>query len=160
MPPKRANSFTESLHVSKRLASDITDEQEPQIIPKSANKTSWVWDYFVEKTDGRVYCQYIEKDGENEIVCGTNLLYKTQTSSMSYHLGDKHKVFNKKKGADWLVTDGRPFATIVGEGFKRFIKRVDPAFIVPCYRTLKADIGAGYQEALLQMKQLINETCT
>lgn len=59
-----------------------------------------------------------------------------------------------------MVTDGRPFATIVGEGFKRFIKRVDPAFIVPCYRTLKADIGAGYQEALLQMKQLINETCT
>ncbi|GBB99410.1 hypothetical protein RclHR1_03510004 [Rhizophagus clarus] len=187
MPPKRANSSTESLHASKRLASDITDEQEPQIIPKSANKTSWVWDYFVEKTDGRVYCQYIEKDGENEIVCGASLLYKTQTSSMSYHLGDKHKMFNKKKEqqlkiddqikkftphkepkqqylrnglTDWLVTDGRPFATIVGEGFKRFIKRVDPAFIVPCYRTLKADIGAGYQEALLQMKQLINETCT
>ncbi|CAB5392432.1 unnamed protein product [Rhizophagus irregularis] len=87
---------------------------------------------------------------------------------MSYHLGDKHKMFNKKKEqqylrnglTDWLVTDGRPFATIVGEGFKWFIKRVDAAFIVPYYRTLKADIGAGYQEALLQMKQLINETCT
>ncbi|CAB4374189.1 unnamed protein product [Rhizophagus irregularis] len=39
MPPKRANSSTESLHTSKRLASDITDEQEPQIIPKTANKT-------------------------------------------------------------------------------------------------------------------------
>ncbi|CAB5181147.1 hypothetical protein RhiirA5_423600 [Rhizophagus irregularis] len=38
MPPKRANSSTESLHTSKRLASDITDEQEPQIIPKTANK--------------------------------------------------------------------------------------------------------------------------
>jgi hypothetical protein len=59
MPPKRANSSTESLHTSKRLASDITDEQEPQIIPKTANKTGWVWDYFVEKTDGRVYYQYI-----------------------------------------------------------------------------------------------------
>ncbi|CAB4431307.1 unnamed protein product [Rhizophagus irregularis] len=34
MPPKRANSSTESLHTSKHLASDITDEQEPQIIPK------------------------------------------------------------------------------------------------------------------------------
>ncbi|CAB4425190.1 unnamed protein product [Rhizophagus irregularis] len=42
MPPKRANSSTESLHTSKRLASDITDEQEPQIIPKTANKTCWV----------------------------------------------------------------------------------------------------------------------
>ncbi|GET63749.1 uncharacterized protein OCT59_003273 [Rhizophagus irregularis] len=42
MPPKRASSSTESLHTSKRLASDITDEQEPQIIPKTANKTSWV----------------------------------------------------------------------------------------------------------------------
>lgn len=61
---------------------------------------------------------------------------------------------------DWLITDGCLFATIVGEGFKRFIKRIDPAFIVPCYRTLKVDIGAGYQEALLQMKQLINKTCT
>ncbi|CAB4402000.1 unnamed protein product [Rhizophagus irregularis] len=38
MPPKRANSSTESLHTSKHLASDITDEQEPQIIPKTANK--------------------------------------------------------------------------------------------------------------------------
>ncbi|RGB31807.1 hypothetical protein C1646_763632 [Rhizophagus diaphanus] len=27
-------------------------------------------------------------------------------------------------------------------------------------RILKADIGAGYQKALLQIKQLINETCT
>ncbi|CAB4490995.1 unnamed protein product [Rhizophagus irregularis] len=42
MPPKRASSSTESLHTSKRLASDITDEQEPQIIPKTANKTSWL----------------------------------------------------------------------------------------------------------------------
>lgn len=99
MPPKRAStSFTKSLlHASKRLASDITGEQDPQIIPKTANKTSWVWDYFVEKTDGRVYCQYMEKIGENEVVCGASLLYKTQTSSMSYHLNDKHKVFNKKK---------------------------------------------------------------
>jgi hypothetical protein len=39
MPPKCANSSTESLHTSKRLASDITNEQEPQIIPKTANKT-------------------------------------------------------------------------------------------------------------------------
>ncbi|PKY46394.1 hypothetical protein RhiirA4_461244 [Rhizophagus irregularis] len=54
MPPKCANSSTESLDTSKRLASDITDEQEPQIVPKTANKTSWVWVYFVEKTDRRV----------------------------------------------------------------------------------------------------------
>ncbi|PKY61012.1 hypothetical protein RhiirA4_520701, partial [Rhizophagus irregularis] len=55
MRPICANSSTESLHTSKHLASDITDEQEPQIIPKTANKTSWVWDYFVEKTDEHVY---------------------------------------------------------------------------------------------------------
>ncbi|CAB4437963.1 unnamed protein product [Rhizophagus irregularis] len=53
------NNSTESLHTSKRLASDITDEQEPQIIPKTANKTCWVWVYFVEKTDGRVLLIYI-----------------------------------------------------------------------------------------------------
>ena len=47
--------------------------------------------------DGRVYCHYKEKIGEQEIVCGVSLQYKSQTSSMSYHLGDKHKIYNKKR---------------------------------------------------------------
>jgi hypothetical protein len=97
MPPKRANNTSESSRASKRLASDQEPVSEPQIIPKNSNKTSWVWDYFVEKTDGRVYCQYKEKIGEQEIVCGVSLQYKSQTSSMSYHLGDKHKIYNKKR---------------------------------------------------------------
>ena len=100
MTLKRANNSSEtSSRASKRQANNTSEEPvpEPQIIPKSSNKSSWVWDYFVEKTDGRVYCQYIEKKGEEEIVCGVSLQYKSQTSSMSYHLAGKHKVYNKRK---------------------------------------------------------------
>ena len=61
--------------------------------------------------------------------------------------------------ADWIVTDGLPFNTVRGKGFKRMINNINPAFIPPCYVTLKRDIGCGYKTAVELMKSYIEETC-
>jgi hypothetical protein len=61
--------------------------------------------------------------------------------------------------ADWIITDGLPFNTVQGKGFKRMINNVNAAFISPCYATLKRDIGFGYKSAVELMKSYIEETC-
>jgi hypothetical protein len=40
------------------------------------------------------------------------------------------------------------------------INKVNPAFISPCYATLKRDIGCGYKIAIELMKDHIKKTCT
>ena len=61
--------------------------------------------------------------------------------------------------ADWIVSDGISFNTVNGKGFKRMIKKVNAAFIPPCYATLKRDIGMGYKTSINLMNTLIDETC-
>ena len=39
------------------------------------------------------------------------------------------------------------------------MKKINAAFIPPCYTTLKQDIGMGYQTAVNLMKTFIEETC-
>lgn len=61
--------------------------------------------------------------------------------------------------ADWLITDGLPFNTVNGKGFKKMMKKVNAAFDPPCYTTIKQDIGLGYEAAIELMKNYIEETC-
>ena len=61
--------------------------------------------------------------------------------------------------ADWLVTDSQPFNSVNGKGFRRMIKKFDPAFQPPCYVTIKKDIGFGYQIAFQAIKEMIIQTC-
>ncbi|CAB5208593.1 unnamed protein product [Rhizophagus irregularis] len=61
--------------------------------------------------------------------------------------------------ADWIVTDGLPFNTVREKSFKRMINNINPAFIPPCYATLKRDIGCEYKTAVELMKSYIEETC-
>ena len=78
-------------HSSNSATSDI-----PQWIPNTG-KTSFVWKYFQAKTNGRAYCRKIDKAATghgNE--CGYNCAYKSQTSSMLYHIHNFHKQFEKK----------------------------------------------------------------
>jgi hypothetical protein len=47
---------------------------------------SWVWEHF-KKNGSKAVCQF--KDG-NGILCGAQLDYGKNTSSLSYHLVNKH----------------------------------------------------------------------
>ena len=37
---------------------------------------------------------------------------------------------------EWIVLDSLPFNMLQGEGFKRFIKKIDPKFRVPSNNTV------------------------
>ena len=73
----------------------ISEEKEPQWI-SNVGKTSFVWKFFQAKTNGRAYCRYIDKDSDNNEECGHSCVYKTQTSSMIYHINTMHKEYEKK----------------------------------------------------------------
>ncbi|GES99626.1 zinc finger BED domain-containing protein 1-like [Rhizophagus clarus] len=173
-------------HLSKKQCNitqtEEQEEQEPQWT-SNTGKTSFVWKFFQAKTNGRAYCRYIDNDNGDE--CRYSCVYKTQTSTMIYHINNVHKEYKKKSEqlkvdeqfkkvtpykeplqqklrngvADWIVTDGLPFNTVRGKGFKRMINNINPAFIPPCYATLKRDIGCGYKTAVELMKSYIEETC-
>jgi hydrogenase maturation factor HypE len=57
------------------------------------------------------------------------------------------------------VTDSQPFNAVNGVGFQKMMKKIDPAFNISCYTTIKKDLGAGYQETYQAMKELIDQTC-
>jgi hypothetical protein len=59
----------------------------------------------------------------------------------------------------WVVLDSLPFNMMKGNGFKQFMKEVDPRFCIPNNKTIKNLIAKAY---ILQKKNLINlikETC-
>src|SRR4051794_14661595 len=68
----------------------IPEEKEPQWIPNT-EKTSFVWKFFQVKTNGHAYCRYVNKTDDNNEECGHSCVYKTQTSSMMYHINTVHK---------------------------------------------------------------------
>ncbi|CAI2196160.1 509_t:CDS:1, partial [Funneliformis geosporum] len=59
---------------------------------------------------------------------------------------------------DWLVTDSQPFNSANVEGFLRMINKLDPAFKLPCYVTIKKDISYRYQAAFQAIKEMIIHT--
>jgi hypothetical protein len=67
--------------------------EEPKWIPNTG-RTSFVWKFFQAKTDGRAYCRYIIDNNNKE--CGYSCIYKSQTSSMIYHVQNVHKEYEKK----------------------------------------------------------------
>ena len=72
------------------------EEQELQWV-SNTGKTSFVWKFFQAKTDGCTYCRKIDKEViKNDEECGYSCIYKTQTSSMLYHIHIFHKKFKKK----------------------------------------------------------------
>ena len=73
----------------------IIPEKELQWI-FNTGKTSFVWKFFQAKTDGRAYCRYVNRNGDNNDECGHSCVYKSQTSSMMYHINTVHKEYEKK----------------------------------------------------------------
>jgi hypothetical protein len=60
---------------------------------------------------------------------------------------------------EWIVLDSLPFNMLQGEGFKRFIKKIDPKFRIPNNKTIKNIIADKYSIQKTKIKKLINDTC-
>src|ERR1700722_20869188 len=79
---------------SNTIITPTEPKEEPQWSPNTG-RTSFVWKFFQAKTDGRAYCRYIINNEEEE-ECGYSCAYKSQTSSIIYHIQNIHKEYEKK----------------------------------------------------------------
>jgi|SRR5271154_6105826 hypothetical protein len=70
------------------------EPDEPQWLPNTG-RTSFVWKFFQAKTNGRAYCRYIIDNNSNK-ECEYSCIFKSQTSSMIYHIQNVHKEYEKK----------------------------------------------------------------
>ena len=93
---KETSDLSKRQHTTGNSNVIIIPEEEPQWIPNTG-KTSFVWKFFQAKTDGRAYCRYVDKSSNNNEECGYSCVYKTQTSSMLYHINTTHKEYENKK---------------------------------------------------------------
>ena len=56
-----------------------------------------MWKFFQVKTNRRAYCHKIDKEATGyDKECGYSCTYKSQTSSILYHIHNFHKQFEKK----------------------------------------------------------------
>ena len=85
---KETSSLSKRQRITGNSNTIIIPEEEPQWI-SNTGKTSFVWKFFQAKTNGRAYCRYNDNDNGDE--CGYSCVYKTQTSTMIYHINNVHK---------------------------------------------------------------------
>ncbi|CAG8847664.1 28530_t:CDS:2, partial [Gigaspora margarita] len=110
----------------------------------------------------------VAKYGEEKI-CRTSYKYLSgwSTSNMNLHLADEHNHVAPYKGekklniycavVEWLVVDNSSFDIINGEGFRRFMLQIDPAFRRSSYRALKKEISIANLNAKNQIKDLLEK---
>ncbi|CAG8537321.1 3951_t:CDS:2, partial [Funneliformis caledonium] len=84
-------------------------------------------------------------------------MYNTQTSTQKHYLNSVHKEFEKEKLKQLKVDD--QIKKTNGEGFLCMINKLNPAFKLSCYVTIKKDIGYEYQAAFQAIKEMITHTC-
>jgi hypothetical protein len=61
---------------------------------------------------------------------------------------------------DWLVHDSRPLKIVQSEYFRRLIRELDPAFIIPDVKLVKAIIHRAYNHSVPLLRQKLQEQAT
>ena len=56
---------------------------------------------------------------------------------------------------DWIILDSQPLYTVQSEAFWRFIYELDPAFTMPCEKTVKKIIYEAFNYSFPQLKEMI-----
>ncbi|EXX67403.1 zinc finger BED domain-containing protein 4-like [Rhizophagus irregularis DAOM 181602=DAOM 197198] len=146
----------------------------------SRKKTSWIWEHFIEgHTDNdepAIICQ-VEK--ENGTKCNVKL--KHDSSGIS-HLWSIHKMTNNGKQPDkqqklnvtekyseaqqdrlrqflvnWVIDDLQPFSVVNSPSFRIFCNELDPAFLIPEAKSVKAMIHQAYNFTYPRMIEQIGK---
>ncbi|XP_040924669.1 zinc finger BED domain-containing protein 4-like [Betta splendens] len=143
-------------------------EQEP--VPKRVR--SYVWEHFDLISPRKVKC----------LICAQELTYSSNTSSMLRHLRAKHPETTPNTAAtdasaaaaggagvgaqqgrqaeldealvNMIVLDAQPFKVVEDKGFRAFVQKLDPTYVLPSRQTLKSMVDKKYEEA---KKKSINE---
>src|SRR5947209_1483521 len=151
--------------------SQISNDSDPNVTAKPQAKISWVWDYFIKKTNDkgevRAYCQFVSKSGEK---CSANYKYDGSTGNLSYHVV-KHGIIpptesnlsaNKLKTAlssqsivydqkekelstlKWILLTTQPLSTVTHKAYIDHMHVIDPQYIIPGEKKLRMMIARSY----------------
>nr|XP_055045539.1 uncharacterized protein LOC129431635 [Misgurnus anguillicaudatus] len=131
---------------------------------KRPRPRSIVWDHFESLENNIVRC----------MLCDQHLTYHNNTSSMLRHLPSKHpdeadghtsgeitgtssrgETSGTSKQArqrnidealvDMIVKDSQPFSMVEDEGFRAFVQKLDPTYVLPSRHGLKDMVEARYK---------------
>ncbi|KAK0153187.1 putative AC9 transposase [Merluccius polli] len=108
------------------------------------------------------------------LLCAKELGYNNNTSSMLRHFRALHTDTQAKEGAPSQVTrkkeldealvsmivgDTQPFSIVEDQGFMEFVGKLDPTYVIPTRKAVKAMVKAKYEEEKQKAKlQLQNVT--
>ncbi|CAB5369131.1 unnamed protein product [Rhizophagus irregularis] len=150
----------------------------------SRKKTSWIWEYFIEgfndKDELIIICQV---EGEEGKKCNVKLKHDGSTGNGISHLWSVHKITKDgKQPADkqqkldvikkhpekrqntlrqflvnWIIDDLQPFSVVNSPSFRIFCNELDPAFLVPEAKTIKAIIHQAYNFTYPKMVEQIGK---
>jgi hypothetical protein len=57
----------------------------------------------------------------------------------------------------WIIADSRPLNIVQSESFRKFIKELDPAFLLPDTKLIKQTIQSAYNHTLPLIQELIEQ---
>ncbi|XP_041842078.1 zinc finger BED domain-containing protein RICESLEEPER 3-like isoform X2 [Melanotaenia boesemani] len=142
-----------SNHVDLRIR--FQEEQSADMLTFAKKRgRSQMWDYFQLVSPNKVKC----------LLCPQVLSYSNNTSSMLRHFKAKHDDrhehidhVDRKQELDealinMLVKDSQPFSMVDDQGFKEFVGKLDPSYILPPRQTLKKMVGEKYEEEKTKAK--------
>jgi len=163
----------ERSEISNQETATISELTTIQPIPiKPHSKISWVWEYFVrksnEKGEIRAYCCFEADNGEK---CKKNYKYDGSTENLNGHLikhgilppiSENSKSINpvyeqKEKEASilqWILLTTQPLSTVTNKAFIECMHNIDPQFIVPGERKIRMMIAQSYsynKDKLIQL---------
>ncbi|XDV36064.1 hypothetical protein PO909_005915 [Leuciscus waleckii] len=134
--------------------------------PQKRCRTSVVWEHFHLETPNKVRCVY----------CDWQLAYCNNTSSMMCHLRSTHPAILqgaedgippvprpatdsagpskqvRQRELDealinMVVKDLQPFTIVDDEGFREFVNKLDPSYVLPSRKVLKIMVSEKYNKA-------------
>ena len=159
--------------ISNQETTTISESTTIQFIPiKPHSKMSWVWEYFVrksnEKGEIRSYCCFEADNGEK---CTKSYKYDGSTGNLSSHLikhgilpptsenpKSTHPIYKQKEKEEsilqWILLTTQPLSTVTNKAFIECMHHIDPQFIVPGERKIRMMIAQSYsynKDKLIQL---------
>ncbi|KAK0156243.1 Zinc finger BED domain-containing protein 1 [Merluccius polli] len=119
--------------------------------PARKRKHSPVWEHFDLISANKVKC----------LLCAKELVYSNNTSSMLRHFRALHADAQANTGAptqmtrkqeldealvSMIVGDTQPFTVVEDQGFRNFVAKLDPTYVIPTRKAVKAMVKAKYEE--------------
>ncbi|KAG7474016.1 zinc finger BED domain-containing protein 4-like [Solea senegalensis] len=93
----------------------------------------------------------------NKVRCSKELGYNNNTSSMLRHYRALHESKEDTRALSRQVKDTQPFSIVEDVGFRAFVSKRDPNYVLPTRQALKAMVEAKYESAKEKAKAKVEK---